>query len=235
MGWNGMIDQLAHSLDKGSATNRANGNASGQHTRRASRWLIWGASALVLLWAVNGLWQGVTGLRAPVAPVSSQGSGSGSSSVSSGSPASSGTVATGPRDGSLSREYELGLARELEQVLSHIQGAGAVRVSLSLERGPVYVYGTNTSTDSRTTDEKDASGGIRTVVETTSTRQAVVLRDAGYGERPLITEEQRPTVAGVLVLAEGAGTSRVRLDIVRAIQALFPIAAHKITVLPMGR
>jgi stage III sporulation protein AG len=141
----------------------------------------------------------------------------------------------GSQDGASGREYEAAISRELEGVLSQIKGAGRVRVSVSLERGPVYVYGTNTSTDSRTTDEKDASGGTRTVVETTSTRQAVVLRDERYGERPLVTEEQRPTVAGILVLAEGAGASRVRLDIMRAVQALFPIAAHKITVLPMGR
>lgn len=235
MGWRGMIGEVAHSLDTGSAAGRdgrGRGGASGQHTLRTARWLAWGIAAVVLLWAVNGLWQGLTALRAPAAPASA---GAAGTAGSTGAGAGAATGSAGAGEGYAGREYEQALARELESVLSRIEGAGRVRVSLFLDRGPVYVVGVNTSSDSRTTDEKDASGGVRTVVETTSTRQAVILRDERYGERPLVTEEQRPTVAGILVLAEGAGASRVRLDIVRAIQALFPLPVHKITVLPMGR
>ncbi|MDP2871713.1 MAG: hypothetical protein Q8P31_04165 [Bacillota bacterium] len=232
MAWNGMIEQLAHSFETGSAPGRGP-NAAGRHTQRAARWLVWGVFALVLLWAAGGLWQGLTGWRAPLAPANA--AVAAGTSLASGSGDGSLTASAAGTGGTSSREYEQALARELESLLSEIQGAGRVRVSVSLEHGPIYVFGHNTTSDSRTTDEKDASGGVRTVVETTSTRQPVILRDDSYGERALVAEEQRPAVSGILVLAEGAGASRVRLDMVRAVQALFPLPAHKITVLPMGR
>jgi len=231
----GIMSRLLHTFEVGGGSGSRKGPTpgppSGPNARNAGRWLVYGTAALILLWAMGYVWQGVAGLGSAGQPAGTASSAGGDAAAAGLSPAS---LAQGDAAGG-AREYEQALASELESVLSEVRGAGRVRIALSLERGPVYVLGNNTSEDSRTTEEKDASGGVRTVTEVSTTREPVIVRDDKQAERALVTEEERPTVSGVLVLAEGADDSKVRLNLVRAVQALFPLPTHRITVLPMGR
>lgn len=185
------------------------------------RWLGYGLVAVALLWVLGtvGFW--------------SSGSGRPGSTAAQGTPV--GAAAPSPGAGSGPRQYEQALAAELESLLSRVQGAGRVAVSLTLASGPGQVLGYNTTSDTRETEERDPGGSTRMVREATTSQQPVVLRDGTAGERALVREETRPEVTGVLVLSEGAGSAEVRLHLVRAVQALFRLPAHRITVLPMGR
>jgi stage III sporulation protein AG len=206
---------------------------------------VFGLAAIALLWVAGRVGMGLTALATPeraLSPTASTGaSGTGSSStttahgVLSSGGVSGGAYASGTGDAGGGRAYEQAIAADLERLLSSIQGAGQVRVSVSLAKGPAYVFGHNTTNDTRTTEERDSDGATRTVQEVTASQQPVILRDGSQGEHPLIAEEQRPEVSGVLVLAQGAGDSRVRLNLVRAVQALYPLPTHRITVLTTGR
>lgn len=128
---------------------------------------------------------------------------------------------------SLERELSL----ELERILSRVGGAGRVAVSVSLRSGPRVEYGANLQTSERTTQENDRQGGVRTITEKTVNSQPVVLRQSGSGaDRIAIASTQRAEIAGVLVVSEGAGDSRVRDELTRACMTLLDLPAHRIKV-----
>ena len=50
------------------------------------------------------------------------------------------------------------------------------------------------------------------------------------GGEPYVTEQKMPEIDGVLVVASGAASEKVRLEIYDAVKALYGIAAHRIKI-----
>ncbi|NPV70864.1 MAG: hypothetical protein HPY55_09505 [Firmicutes bacterium] len=136
-------------------------------------------------------------------------------------------------DGSLAA-LEREFAREAEWVLGRVAGAGKVVVSVRLRSGPGYLYRDNRNSTQRKTEERDTSGGTRTVTETVESYQAVMARRPQGGEEsPVVTGVHRAEVDGVVVVAEGASDSKVKADLFRAVQVMLGVPAHRVTVLTM--
>lgn len=132
--------------------------------------------------------------------------------------------------------YEEVIARELEAILSQVRGAGRVDVAVSLETGPMKVVAVNADRSTRQTEERDNNGGTRVTTETNERDQTVLLRSGtSASESPVILQEGRPEIAGVLVVAEGAGNSRVRYDLTKAVATALGIGHNRITVMQKGR
>ena len=53
------------------------------------------------------------------------------------------------------------------------------------------------------------------------------------GRSPYVVKELEPKVQGVVVIAEGGGNPAVQQNILEAVQALFPVEAHKIKIMKM--
>lgn len=131
------------------------------------------------------------------------------------------------------REYQEALAQELETAVSHVEGAGKVRVSIALERGPETVYVTNTSVSKNSQSETTSQGQTRQTVTESQTAQAVMGRGSGSNDSLIPEKVMAPKVSGCLVVAEGASNPRVKNSIYRAVQVLLDIPIYKIEVLPM--
>lgn len=132
------------------------------------------------------------------------------------------------------RGYEEALEAKLANLLSQVKGAGAVAVSVTLESGTAQEYAKNTVRESRTTQERDTAGGVRTTIETKESEQVLLSRENGT-DRPVMVKETKPAVKGVLVIAEGAGDSAVKASLTRAVEAGLGIPPYKITVLPQRK
>ncbi|CUH97439.1 putative membrane protein [Propionispora sp. 2/2-37] len=130
--------------------------------------------------------------------------------------------------------YEEILADKLSGLLSRIQGAGEVAVTITLENGSTQEHAKNITKESRTISEKDTAGGIRTTTETKESEQVLLTKDNGT-DKPVVVREIKPVVKGVLVVAEGAYDSAVKANLMKAVEAGLGIPAHKITVLPQKR
>lgn len=130
--------------------------------------------------------------------------------------------------------YEEILADKLAALLSRIQGAGEVAVTITLENGSTQEHAKNITKESRTVSEKDTAGGIRTTTETKESEQILLTKDNGT-DRPVVVREIKPAIKGVLVVAEGAYDSAVKANLMKAVEAGLGIPAHKITVLPQKR
>ncbi len=117
------------------------------------------------------------------------------------------------------------LEKRLEQTLSLIDGAGKVRVMITLKDAGEKVVEKDVT---RRTDT-DAGGS-----QNTDQSQSSVYEKDGSAETPYISNELTPQVEGVLVVAQGGGNSIVKQNILQSVMALFPLEAHKITIVKMS-
>jgi len=126
--------------------------------------------------------------------------------------------------------YEETLEAKLTTILTKVNGAGAVAVNITLENTSTQEHAKNIVKESKTIQEKDASGGIRTTTETKDSEQILMGKENG-ADRPVIAREIKPIIKGVLVTAEGAYDSKVKANLTKAIEAGLGIPSYKITVL----
>ena len=124
------------------------------------------------------------------------------------------------------------LARQMEEILSLVAGAGQVRVMLTLGSS-AGIYAQNTQASLSMTTEEDGEGGVRNVDTETSSHTYVMVRQTDGSERPLRLQELRPTIEGVIIVAEGAGDVTVRDALVRAAHTVLGIGAHRVQVFQM--
>lgn len=102
-------------------------------------------------------------------------------------------------------EYCEMLEKRLVILLSAVEGAGEVRVMVSLESGYRSVY------------EKDGEGVPVTV-------------GSGSSESAVLVTEGAPAIGGVGVVCQGAKNDRVKREVVALISATLGVGTHKIYV-----
>ena len=112
------------------------------------------------------------------------------------------------------------LASELSELLSSIQGAGEVKVMLTVAEGERTLY----QTDS-TYSQSDTG--------TNSKTQTILITDSDRNQTGLIHQMNPPVYRGAVVLSQGADDPIVRLAIVDAVGKATGLGADKIAVLKM--
>jgi stage III sporulation protein AG len=139
-----------------------------------------------------------------------------------------------PAGSGMSAEEEK-ISKRLCEMLRRVEGAGQVEASVRLSGSTRDEYAVNTTTGKKTTQERDQTGGTRITTEDTSSSQLVMNRSGAGAEQPVVEREIAPQVAGVLVVAEGAGDARVKAKLFEATRVALGIEPQKIMVLPMER
>lgn len=129
-----------------------------------------------------------------------------------------------PGESRNAEDYRAAVERELESLLSQVDGAGRVRVMLTLKTGPAARYQSDRSvSESRDGERVSASTEEKTVM---------LERGSAYNE-PAIVSTAYPEFQGALVVAEGGGDERVRLRLSGAVAALLGLGADQIIVVKM--
>lgn len=128
------------------------------------------------------------------------------------------------------RSYEDVVEGKLAHILSQVKGAGSVDVNITWENSSTQEHAKNLTKESKTIQEKDTSGGVRSTTEIKESSQILVGKENGV-DRPVIVREIKPMVKGVLVIAEGAYDSNVKASLTKAVEAGLGIPSYKITVL----
>ena len=110
--------------------------------------------------------------------------------------------------------------KELVEILQSIQGAGRVRVLLSIASGEKTLYQTNTD--------------VNTSGDSNSTKQeTVIVTDAERTETGLINQVNPPTYLGAIVVCEGADSASVRFAVTQAVAKITGLGSDSICVLKM--
>ena len=110
--------------------------------------------------------------------------------------------------------------KEMERILSRIEGTGELHLMLTLE-----------SDGQRTLAEtaEESAGGSAEAPESQSRRETVILSVSG-GEEVVVTRRESPVYRGALVVCQGADRAEVKLAVTRAVAALTGLGADRITV-----
>lgn len=119
-----------------------------------------------------------------------------------------------------SEEEKEDLQEQLTQLLSHLEGAGKVRVLLTEAAGSETHYETTQDRRRDATSEE-----LRT--------ETVILTGTDRTESGLVQRVDPPTYLGAVVLCQGADRASVRLAIVDAVSAATGLGADRISVLKM--
>ena len=109
-------------------------------------------------------------------------------------------VPSPPREEKLRGTEEL--ERELSSLLSAIEGAGVVKVAITLEGSSRREYARKNKESLKVT-KQDAGG--RTIEESTVEEEPLLAKRDGLREEPVLEREVYPVVKGALIVAEGAG------------------------------
>ena len=129
--------------------------------------------------------------------------------------------------------YEEQLEKRLSAILSQVAGAGRVEVMVTLESRGERIVEKDTPESRKSVEETDSSGGSRTTDEQDWGEETVYYEDGSGGKSPYVVRELEPNIEGVLVLAEGGDSAVVKQELLEAVQALFPIEAHKVKIMKL--
>lgn len=148
-------------------------------------------------------------------------------------------VAEPPAVNTLSEQItrdETELETRLTEILSQVDGAGQVQVRVNLASSTQQLYAINSSTNRRTTQEKDSNGAVRTISEITDEGQMVMERGEKSGsDLPVVIKASKPEILGIVVVAEGASNEQVKLTLTKTAETLLNVSAHRICVEPMKK
>lgn len=122
---------------------------------------------------------------------------------------------------SYSAEYTKKIERQLEDILSEINGAGRVQVMVTLDTCYENVYAKGYSAK---TEEND----VETQNETEE--EYIIIKKGSNNEECLVVKVYEPQIKGVAVVAEGADNIQVKKAITETVCALFDISSAKVSV-----
>lgn len=129
--------------------------------------------------------------------------------------------------GTTSKSYERDLECRLTEILKQMAGVGEVEVMITVYSNEEKILAEDVTQSSQNTTEQDQAGGTRTS-QSTNTNNEVVMQN---GNMPYVVKENKPDIKGVLILAEGAGDSNVKSELVDAVSKLLEVPVHKVSVM----
>lgn len=129
--------------------------------------------------------------------------------------------------------YVDGLERRVEELVAGMEGAGKVRVMITVADMGTEIVERNLETVTSDLEETDNAGGNRRNRESEQRKEVIYRRDSDGNEIPYVVRRKLPEVVGVVVTAEGAGNTKVRENITQAVGVLFGLNEHRIRVIRM--
>ena len=115
--------------------------------------------------------------------------------------------------------------QRLALTLAQMQGAGEVRVMLTLKTGAETRYQTDVSTATETGENSERS----------SREQKTVILSAGSAyDEAAVSAVEYPRFQGALILCQGANDPVVKLNCINAVSALTGLKSDQITVVKMN-
>ena len=144
------------------------------------------------------------------------------------------TYDNAPTNTDNSNSSDNNLQNDLEKILSNIKGAGSVKVLITYSESSSVVPIYNESTNTSTTEEKDTSGGTRTIDQQGGSKDVVFTQDNG-NQTPIIEKTIMPKIEGAIILAEGANDAQIKSNIIQAVQAVTGLSMYKIQVFELNK
>lgn len=124
-------------------------------------------------------------------------------------------------------DYESHIEDKLSEILSKLRGVGKVDVMVTLEDSIEKIPASNVTTTKEITNELDSQGGTREISREDETIQVV-----NTSNDVVVLKEVKPSIKGVIVVAEGAENSLVLETLYEAVKTVLGIAGNKVQIFP---
>ena len=121
-------------------------------------------------------------------------------------------------------DYCAKMEQQLAALLSQVDGAGRVKVMLTLKTWPSSQYQTDRSVSTSREGERES--------QSSEERTVMFGRGSAYDE-PAVVSTAYPVFQGALIVAEGGADPSVRYQLSAAVAALLGLGADQITVVKM--
>ncbi|MEG0295380.1 MAG: stage III sporulation protein AG [Clostridium sp.] len=128
--------------------------------------------------------------------------------------------------------YEETQRKELIDILSKMKGVGEVDVKMHFATSEVKVPAKDNNKQTSVTEESDKQGGTR-VNNSETDNSTVVMQSEGGESKPVFLQVNKPEVTGVVIVAEGATSEKVKYEIQTAVSKLYNLSVDKVNVMPM--
>lgn len=128
-------------------------------------------------------------------------------------------------------EMEAQYEKNLQTMLSKINGITEVEVMVNIDSTNVQMYEKDIVFGSQTTVETDQGGGRRTVEDETKETKVVYVRQ-GDQEVPVLLKTEKPLVRGVFIIAKGVESATSKQMVIEAVSRVLDVPTYRISVLP---
>lgn len=122
--------------------------------------------------------------------------------------------------------------KDLEEILSKINGVGKVKVMLTYSQTSQTIPLYNQDLSEKSTEESDKQGGNRKITET-DTKTEIIYKEENGQKIPITQSIISPKIEGAIITAIGAGNATIKANIIQAVEAVTGVATHKIQVFEM--
>lgn len=112
------------------------------------------------------------------------------------------------------------LQKEMETILSQLEGVGKLSLMLTVEGGG----------ERQLAQDESASMHLDDAQQEQTRKSETVVLGSGSGAEVVVTQSYYPRFVGALVVCEGAGSAGVRLTVTQAVSALTGLSSDQITV-----
>ena len=129
-----------------------------------------------------------------------------------------------------SQEYVDALEDKLENLIRKIDGAGDVKVMITVKSTSTKEVLKEDSVSEKELKETDSNGGNRDSYEVSKDEKVILNEEGNSVKSPFVVSEANPEVEGVAVVAQGGDSPAVKEKITGIIKALFGIEINKIAV-----
>ncbi len=124
-----------------------------------------------------------------------------------------------------SAQYIENTEKELERVLGKIEGAGDVRVMITLQSCYENIYAKSYENEKKQTENSTNEN---------SKEEYVIVKNGSTNEECLVIKVYEPEIKGVAVVCQGADNLKVKTAITETVCALFDISSAKVSVAKSG-
>lgn len=127
--------------------------------------------------------------------------------------------------------YEKLLEDKLTNIISQIDGAGKVRVMVTLEQTTKDVYATEVKTDDQEKGDSAESGSGTKEKSNSKEEKYLVIKDENGAEKVVKVTEIQPLVKGVVVVCDGGDDLKVQKNITTAVTTALNITSVHVCVI----
>ena len=127
-------------------------------------------------------------------------------------------------------EDKLMLENQIESLIESIGGVKSAAVVITFENsGELYIKQDEERTD-KVSKENDGEGGERNIDEHTSSQKTIYVEGSDGSKYPFVVSEKYAEIRGVAVVVKGTYDASIKEKIVRTLEVLLNVPAHKIQV-----